>query len=173
MKLERINQLNTLFQNVTNEAEEIEFWYARDIQVLLGYSRWQNFEKVLEKAKIACKNSDSSVLDHFADVSKMVELGSGTNRKVDDIMLSRYACYLIAQNGDPRKEIIAFAQTYFALQTRKQENLEERVNLMERMKSRKKLREAETELSRLIYARGVDSMGFGRIRSKGDPIFSI
>jgi DNA-damage-inducible protein D len=147
---------------------DVEFWYARDIQEKLGYSEWRNFLKVITKAKEAAKNSGANVDNHFVDVNKMVKIGSEAERSVDDVMLTRYACYLIAQNGDPRKEIIAFAQTYFAVQTRKQELIEERIRLKERLEARKKLTESETELSKNIYERGVDHKGFGRIRSKGD-----
>jgi DNA-damage-inducible protein D len=145
-----------------------EFWYARDLQELLGYTEWRNFLKVVEKAKDAASNVGASVQNHFVDVNKMVSIGSGAERPIEDIMLTRYACYLVAQNGDPRKEAIAFAQTYFAVQTRKQELIEERLRLQERLQARQKLTESETELSRNIYERGVDDQGFGRIRSKGD-----
>jgi DNA-damage-inducible protein D len=147
---------------------EIECWYARDLQALLGYAQWRNFIDVIEKAKTSCATAGFSVDNHFADVSKMVSIGSGAEREVEDIRLTRYACYLIAQNGDPRKDEIAFAQTYFALQTRKQEILEEQIRLKERIEARKKLTAAETELSQNIYERGVDDKGFARIRSKGD-----
>ena len=145
-----------------------EFWYARDLQISLGYSEWRNFLKVIEKAKEACIAVETPVENHFVDVNKMVDIGSGAERTIDDIVLTRYACYLIAQNGDPRKEPIAFAQTYFALQTRKQELIEERIHLHDRLQARQKLTESETELSKNIYERGVDDQGFGRIRSKGD-----
>ncbi|WP_289019681.1 DNA damage-inducible protein D [Desulfobacter postgatei] len=148
--------------------EPVEFWYARELMEQLGYTKWQNFVEVVSKAKTACANAGGSVENHFTDVSKMVKIGSGAERPVEDVMLTRYACYLIAQNGDPRKEAIAFAQTYFALQTRKQELIEERLRLQERFQARQKLTESETELSRNIYERGVDERGFGRIRSKGD-----
>lgn len=150
------------------EGTEIEFCYARDLMGLLGYDRWENFIKVVDKAKTACKNSGIEDSDHFRDVTKMVNIGSGAERPVTDTMLTRYACYLVAQNGDARKKEIAFAQTYFALQTRKQELLEDRIALLGRMEARQKLKESETELSRNIYERGVDEQGFGRIRSMGD-----
>lgn len=150
------------------DGSEIEFCYARDLMPLLGYDRWENFVNALEKAKNACKNSNIECDDHFRDVTKMVSIGSGAERPVADTMLTRYACYLIAQNADSRKVEVAFAQTYFALQTRKQELLEERLALQSRLDARQKLRESETELSKNIYERGVDDQGFGRIRSKGD-----
>lgn len=168
MKKEIISRLKKTFEDYANEADSIEFWFARDLQKLLGYTKWENFVKVIEKAKDACKNSKQVISDHFPEVRKKVQLGSGSEREIDDYMLTRYACYLIAQNGDPRKEIIAFAQSYFALQTRKQELIEERIALIERLNARQKLVASETELSKLIYERGVDENGFARIRSKGD-----
>lgn len=157
---------NAIAQQI--QDENTEFWYARDLQVLLGYTDWRNFLKVIEKAKESAQNAGATVQNHFVDVNKMVQIGSGAERPIEDVMLTRYACYLIAQNGDPRKESIAFAQTYFAVQTRKQELIEERMRLQERLQARQKLTESETELSRNIYERGVDDQGFGRIRSKGD-----
>src|SRR3989344_5974173 len=145
-----------------------EFWYARDLQKLLDYDDWRNFSNVIEKAKIACINAGQKTGDHFVDVTKTIAMPKGASKEIDDFMLTRYACYLIAQNGDPRKEQIAFAQSYFAIQTRKQELIEERIALMERLTARQKLVASETELSKLIYERGVDEAGFARIRSKGD-----
>lgn len=168
MDKELIQSLTKDFESYAAEVESVECWFARDLQMLLGYTEWRNFGLVIEKAQLACKNAGNDVADHFVEVNKMVELGSSAKREIDDMLLTRYACYLIAQNGDPRKEQIAFAQTYFALQTRKQELLEERIRLAERLRARDKLVTSETELSKLIYERGVDEPGFGRIRSKGD-----
>ncbi|MDA8133534.1 MAG: DNA damage-inducible protein D [Desulfobacteraceae bacterium] len=165
-----ITKLTNSFNSIVQQTSDgtTEFWYARDLMEKLGYTKWQNFVEVIAKAKIACANSGVPIENHFTDASKMVSIGSGAERPVEDVMLTRYACYLIAQNGDPRKEAIAFAQTYFAVQTRKQELIEERIRLQERLQARQKLTESETELSRNIYERGVDDQGFGRIRSKGD-----
>jgi DNA-damage-inducible protein D len=168
MQKQIITKLSKRFEDYAYEEDGIEFWFARDLQKLLGYSKWENFAKVVEKAKESCINANQNMLDHFPDVRKMVTIGSEAEREIEDIMLTRYACYLIAQNGDPRKQEIAFAQSYFAIQTRKQELIEERIALSERLKARKKLISSETELSELIYERGVDESGFARIRSKGD-----
>jgi DNA-damage-inducible protein D len=165
---ETIVKLNKSFEESAYEQDGIEYWLARELQILLGYSDWRNFINAVEKAKESCKTTGEAVLDHFVDVTKMVKIGSGAERKQDDIMLTRYACYLIAQNGDPKKEQIAFAQSYFAIQTRKQELLEERIRLNERLQAREKLAATETELSKNIYERGVDNKGFANIRSKGD-----
>jgi len=152
-----------------NEPDEnVEFWFARDIMGHLEYDRWENFLNVIEKAVLACENSGVPVENHFRGVTKMVPIGSGAERPVEDIMLTRYACYLIAQNGDPRKSSIAFAQTYFALQTRKQELIEEHMGLQQRLDARERLKESENALSRNLFERGVDEKGFARIRSKGD-----
>ncbi len=163
-----INKLQKTFEDYAHIEKGIEFWFARDLQVLLGYVEWRKFQGVIAKAKEACTNSGYNLTDHFVDAAKMVVIGSKTEREIDEIMLTRYACYLIAQNGDPRKEEIAFAQSYFAVQTRKQEIIEQRIALHERLQARSKLIAAETELSKLIYERGVDDAGFARIRSKGD-----
>ena len=168
MKKEIIAGLTKSFEESAYRKGDVDYWLARELQELLEYSEWRNFALVIEKAKKACENSKQNVSDHFVDVNKKVEIGSGSEREVDDLMLTRYACYLIAQNGDPRKEIIAFAQSYFAIQTRKQELIEERMQLVERINAREKLVETETELSKNIYERGVDNHGFARIRSKGD-----
>jgi DNA-damage-inducible protein D len=165
---ETIIKLNKSFEESAYEQDGVEYWLARELQILLGYSDWRNFINAVVKAKESCKTIGEAVLDHFVDVTKMVKIGSGAERKQDDIMLTRYACYLIAQNGDPKKEQIAFAQSYFAIQTRKQELLEERIRLNERLQAREKLAATETELSKNIYERGVDNKGFANIRSKGD-----
>jgi DNA-damage-inducible protein D len=168
MKQDLIRRLHRHFEDYVHVQDGVEFWFARDLQGLLGYTEWRNFLKVIEKAREACKNSDHQISDHFVGVNKMVSLGSGSEREIGDNMLTRYACYLVAQNGDPRKDEIAFAQSYFAVQTRKQEIIEEHIHLVERLRARKQLKDSETELSRNIYERGVDESGFARIRSRGD-----
>ena len=169
MKQDLIESLNSSFESHSQTTENgIEFWFARDLQHLLGYSKWDNFLKVISKAKTACESSDNEILDHFADVGKMVSIGSGTQREIKDMMLTRYASYLIAQNGDSRKEAIAFAQNYFATQTRKLELIAKRIDDWERLQARQKLTLSEKELSELIYDRTGDDKNFGIIRSKGD-----
>jgi len=163
-----IVKLNKRFEEYAYEQDGIEYWLARELQELLGYADWRNFLNAISKAKDSCETTGETVSDHFVDVTKMVKIGSGAERKQENIMLTRYACYLIAQNGDPKKEQIAFAQSYFAIQTRKQELLEERIQLMERLQAREKLAATETELSKNIFERGVDNKGFAIIRSKGD-----
>lgn len=159
-----------MFDDIMHTTEDgtVEFWYARELMGCLGYTTWRRFKDAINRAIESCKSAEIEVSDHFADAVKMVEIGSKAVRDVDDILLTRYACYLIAQNGDPRKEEIAFAQSYFAVQTRKQELIEERIAYIQRTEARGKLRESEKRLSQNIYERGVDDAGFGRIRSKGD-----
>jgi len=161
------NQFDELAKPHPDEPS-VEFWFARELQEPLGYARWENFLTAIQRAIESCKTTGYDPDHHFRGVTKMVPLGSGAERPVEDFMLTRYACYLIAQNGDPRKEPIAFAQSYFAVQTRKQELIEERMKLMGRMEAREKLRASERALSDNIFERGVDDAGFGRIRSKGD-----
>ena len=170
MDKQEISLLKSKFDELAHvdESTGIEFWYARELQAAFSYSQWRRFNEVIEKAKLSCNVSGNIVSNHFADVGKMVDLGSGATREIADVKLTRYACYLIAQNGDPRKEEIAFAQSYFAQQTRKQELIEEHMKNMQRLENRDKLRASEKQLSKNIYERGVDDAGFGRIRSAGD-----
>jgi DNA-damage-inducible protein D len=168
MKREVIVELFGKFEQACYTYNGIECWSARELQEILGYSKWTNFLNVIEKAKKACENAQASLSDHFADVGKMVSVGSGAQREVEDIALTRYACYLIAQNGDSSKPPIAFAQTYFAVQTRKQEIIEQRLLDVDRITAREKLTKSEKKLSGVLYERGVDTAGFALIRSKGD-----
>ena len=166
----KMHDLKSQFDAIAQHSDDgsVEYWTARDLYPLLGYTRWESFPDAIGRAIISCESAGFNVEDHFREVPKMVELGSGAHREVPDYHLTRYACYLITQNGDPRKEEIAFAQCYFAVQTRRMEIIEDRMELFSRMEARDKLRESEKRLSQNIYERGVDDAGFGRIRSKGD-----
>lgn len=170
MKRELIAKLHGSFEQCMRQetVAGTEFWLARDLQTLLGYDRWENFSKVIAKAVTACQKSGYDSGDHFLETTKMVDVGSGAQREIEDVMLSRYACYLIAQNGDPSKEPIAFAQTYFAVQTRKMEVIEQRLGEMERLDARRRLTQSEKQLSGIIFERLGENQSFARIRSKGD-----
>ena len=169
MKKDIVYKLTENFEDFLHKTEDgVEFWLARDLQHLLGYGKWDNFQNVISKAKTACEISGQDISDHFADVGKMVEIGSGAQKEIDDVMLTRFACYLIAQNGDPRKEQIAFAQTYFAIQTRKAELIEQKILEIERVQARNKLAETEKELSHVIFQQTGGNENFALIRSKGD-----
>lgn len=173
MKIETIQQYKSTFDEISktvkdDDEQDVEVWYARELQKVLGYSRWENFAEAIGRAMESYKTLGINVDDHFREVTKMIDLAKGAQRPVQDFMLTRYACYLIAQNGDPKKEEIAFAQSYFAIQTRKVELIEERLSEIARLNTRDRLRNSEKQLSKNIFERGVDDRGFGRIRSKGD-----
>lgn len=168
MKTEEIKQLFTQFETAASKIEGVECWSAREMQTLLGYSKWENFEKVIQKAKDACKNAGEEIMYHFPDIRKTIAMPKTAEKEIIDIALTRYACYLIAQNGDSRKEEIAFAQNYFAVQTRRAELIEQRLLEYERVKAREKLSQTEKQLSSVLYERGLDNQGFAIIRSKGD-----
>lgn len=171
MKKELVNSLSDSFESHKYEEDWVEFWFARELQELLQYDTWRRFSDVIERARVACKNSKQKISDHFAGVGKMISTGKEAKREVEDYKLSRYACYLIAQNWDPRKEVIAFAMSYFAFQTRKQELLEKRIEEIERILDREKLTNTEKEFSRLIYEVWIDHLWFARIRSSWDTAF--
>ena len=173
MDIQKIQEYKSAFDSIAkiikdDDENTIEVWYARELQLVLGYARWENFGIAIYRAMESCKTLGINIDDHFREVTKMITLAKGAHREVQDFMLTRYACYLIAQNGDPKKEEVAFAQSYFAVQTRKAEIIEERLQEIARLDTRDRLRESEKQLSRNIFQRGVDEKGFGRIRSRGD-----
>lgn len=169
MEKKDIEKRKLVFDQYSNTDENgVEYWLARDIMKPLGYTQWRNFETTIKRAMVSCETAKTPVQNHFAEVSKMVSLGSGSTRKLKDYKLTRYACYLIAQNGDPRKDEIALAQAYFAIKTRTQELIEQRVAEIQRLQSRKALSETEKQLASVVFERGVDSRGFARIKSQGD-----
>lgn len=168
MKKQIIQRLHKNFEEFAQKQGKLTYWYARDLQELLEYTKWENFEKTIIRAMQSCKTSSEIKENHFLELRKMVQIGSSSGREIKDYMLTRYACYLIAQNGDPQKDSIAFAQSYFAIQTRKQELLEERIHLVERIQARAKLSETEKQLSDTLYEHGIDDKGFAIVRSSGD-----
>lgn len=169
MDKQLVSKLKLTFDEIARMTEDgVEFWYARELQEVLGYARWENFINAIEKAKVSCETAGTPTIECFRDVTKTSPMPNGGVKQIPDVMLTRYACYLIAQNADPHKEEVAFAQTYFAVQTRKQEIIEQRLSDLNRLQLREQLKTSEKRLSQNIYERGVDERGFGRIRSKGD-----